>query len=100
MRFCNLISFVINEKVVFNERILTMNKTVLMESTNNEKIESVCALEVAFQTMKERCQKLQNRLATVEKENSALRLKSYNQISVPSTENKSVELETIQKLQV
>ena len=35
--------------------------------------ESKYALQIAFQTMKERCQHLQSRLLTVEEENTALR---------------------------
>ena len=42
-----------------------------MEEVDN--IESQYALQVAFQTMKERCQKLQARLASVEEENACLR---------------------------
>lgn len=42
--------------------------------SNQDIVGSRYALEVAFQTMKERCQRLQQRLAKVEDENSNLRL--------------------------
>lgn len=45
-----------------------------MES--RDKSESLYALQVAFQTMKERCQQLQARLTTVEEENMHLRLQN------------------------
>lgn len=47
---------------------------VMMSPANQDIIGSRYALEVAFQTMKERCQRLQQRLAKLEDENSVLRL--------------------------
>ncbi|XP_034247474.1 protein spindle-F [Thrips palmi] len=47
---------------------------VMPNLSNQDIIGSRYALEVAFQTMKERCQRLQQRLAKVEDENSKLRL--------------------------
>lgn len=44
------------------------------ENLENVTPESFCALLVAFETMKERCQRLQTRLAVVEKENIRLKL--------------------------
>lgn len=48
-------------------------------------IESQYALLVAFQTMKERCQKLQARLTFIEEENSQLRQQSKNNNSMGLT---------------
>ncbi|KYN17629.1 PREDICTED: protein spindle-F [Trachymyrmex cornetzi] len=45
-----------------------------VENVENDTFGSYCALLVAFKTMKERCQQLQTRLATVEEENMCLRL--------------------------
>lgn len=45
-----------------------------IELPEDDNLESQYALRVAFQTMKERCQHLQARLAAVEEENVRLRL--------------------------
>lgn len=45
-----------------------------IENGETDTFGSYCALLVAFKTMKERCQQLQTRLATVEEENMCLRL--------------------------
>lgn len=59
------------------------------------------ALQVAFETMKERCKQLQARLATVEEENTSLRLnyvkkKSNDLVKINGINEKNV----IQKQQV
>lgn len=55
------------------------------------------ALQIAFKTMKERCQQLEDRLATVEEENTQLRLQCGRE--VVKTDEKS-EKSVVQILQV
>ena len=49
-----------------------------LEDSHHENLDSQYALQIAFQTMKERCQNLQARLAAVEEENIRLRLECGN----------------------
>lgn len=59
------------------------------------------ALQVAFQTMKERCQQLQARLSAVEEENTSLRLYYEKNNSVdPVKMNDISENNLIQRQQV
>lgn len=57
----------------------------MLAQSNQDIVGSRYALEVAFQTMKERCQRLQQRLAKVEDENSKLRLQKRNDDLVDSS---------------
>lgn len=50
------------------------NDSSMSQNLVDELFRSQCALQVAFQTMKERCQQLRTRLAAVEEENVCLRL--------------------------
>ena len=78
-----------------------MSNIAISETTNNDNSETNYALKIAFQTMKERCQQLQNRLTFVEKENVALRLEcNKNSASSCLPDNQSTEQVTIKKLQV
>lgn len=62
------------------------------ENLENVTPESFCALLVAFETMKERCQRLQTRLAVVEKENIRLKLECSRDTSTAmKTDNGSDE---------
>ncbi|XP_015588461.1 protein spindle-F [Cephus cinctus] len=68
----------------------------LMDQTS----ESEYALQLAFQTMKERCQQLQNRLAVVEEENLCLRLECGKDTSTAVVRgNASSERTVVQTLQ-
>lgn len=58
-----------------------MNITDVKENRENENFGSYHALLIAFKTMKERCQQLQNRLAAVEEENLCLRLECGKDMS-------------------
>lgn len=55
------------------------------------------ALQIAFKTMKERCQQLEDRLATVEEENTQLRLQCGREVL--QTDDKS-DKSNVQILQV
>lgn len=48
----------------------------------NQEQQSYDALQIAFQTMKERCQQLQSRLSIVEKENEFLRRQNIKKDSI------------------
>jgi len=65
----------------------------------NDTFGSYCALLVAFKTMKERCQQLQTRLATVEEENMCLRLECGRDMTTAVVKDKS-DKSTLQTLQV
>ncbi|KAK3931117.1 Protein spindle-F [Frankliniella fusca] len=74
----------------------------MLAQSNQDIVGSRYALEVAFQTMKERCQRLQQRLAKVEDENTKLRLQRRNDDLIDSAkgygegdtlQNKIAELE-------
>ena len=60
----------------------------VIEIPEDDNLESQYALRVAFQTMKERCQHLQARLAAVEEENVCLRLECGKDGSADAVRNK------------
>lgn len=72
-----------------------------VEYMENDTFGSYHALSVAFKTMKERCQQLQTRLATVEEENVCLRLKCGKDTSTAILKiNNNSQKSTLQILQV
>lgn len=71
------------------------NAQVLSSQCTQDIVGSRYALEVAFQTMKERCQRLQQRLSKVEDENMKLRLQKRKEEKVVGAQG-SDEVETLQ----
>lgn len=78
-----------------------MSDTDLPDHPEGDNFESYYALLAAFQTMKERCQQLQARLATVEEENVCLRLECGKDMSTAIVKmNDNDEKTVVQALQI
>ena len=79
---------------------LTHEKAFVIMSMSDTIVEDVNgaqhALQIAFQTMQERCQQLQKRLAAVEEENLSLRVQQGIETSDISRDNEKIGVLSLQ----
>lgn len=71
-----------------------------LEASQEENLHSQFALQVAFQTMKERCQHLQARLVSVEEENIRLRLECGKEVAAIAEKSRNDSKDEISILKV
>lgn len=76
------------------------NFNTLESTTQEENLHSQFALQVAFQTMKERCQHFQARLAAVEEENIRLRLECGKEVAAIAEKSRKDTKDEISILKV
>lgn len=79
---------------------------MMMSQSSEENFGSQYALQIALQTMKERCQQFQKRLAIAEKENASLRIRREKESSIatPSSsiqnQNDEVQILTVRRIAI